>query len=317
MKLDLKEGYHQLKLRKDSRSILTFSTHDRLFSYKQLNFGINSAAEVFLDTICQATNNIPNVLSVSDDNPVYGVTKADHDKALEAILEPLSTCGVTFNPKKCSFFQEELIFFGHVFSSAGVLSDPKKVPALQNAGSPANVSSVQGVLEMFNYCGRFLPNLAHLTQLLHQLTIKRTPWSWSNTEQRAFDEVNDKLSAFTTLAYVDPVKSAELIVNTTPHGLSAIFAQSSEAGVRVITYGSQALTAVEARHSQIGWEMLAIVWGIEHFHIYLFGTSFRVHTDHKPLVSILSNPHSSPSARIELLALCLQPCSFRIKHQTY
>lgn len=81
----------------------------------------------------------------------------------------------------------------------------------------------------------------------------------------------------------------------------------------MIAYESQALTAVEARYSQIEWEMSAVVWGIEYFHSYLFGTSFRMYTGHKPFVSILSNLHSS-SARIERLALCLQPYSLTIEH---
>lgn len=313
-KLDLKEGYHQLELHEDSRPVTTFSTHAGLFRYKRLNFGINSAAEVFQNTIRQVLGGIPNVLNVSDDILVYGTTKEDHDKALEATLERLSKGGLTLNPKKCSFFQKQLTFFGHVFSSAGVQPDPMKVSALQNAVPPTSANEVRSLLGMFNYCGRFLPNLANLTQPLRQLTIKGTPWTWTSVEQRAFDELKGMLSNSTTLAYFDPEKSTDLIVDAAPHGLGAILAQSSAAGTKVVAYGSRALTAVEARYSQIEREMLAVVWGMEHFQIYLFGTSFRVLTDHKPLVNILSNPRSSPSARMERLALRLQPYSFDVAH---
>ncbi|KAL1444939.1 hypothetical protein MTO96_029416 [Rhipicephalus appendiculatus] len=74
-KLDLKDGYNQLELDASSRVITTFSTHAGLFRYKRLNFGINSAAEVFQDTIRQVLANIPNVLRVSDDILVYGKTE--------------------------------------------------------------------------------------------------------------------------------------------------------------------------------------------------------------------------------------------------
>uniref|UniRef100_A0A131YFM9 Poly protein like family protein n=1 Tax=Rhipicephalus appendiculatus TaxID=34631 RepID=A0A131YFM9_RHIAP len=60
--------------------------------------------------------------------------------------------------------------------------------------------------------------------------------------------------------------------------------------------------------------MLAVVWGIEHFHIYLYGTMFLLLTDHKPLVSILGNPRSLPSARLERLALRIQQYTFEVQH---
>nr|XP_050023934.1 uncharacterized protein K02A2.6-like [Dermacentor andersoni] len=88
-KLDLKDGYHQLELGASSRVITTFSRHAGLFRYKRLNFGINSAAEVFQDTIRQVLTNISNVLNVSDDILVYGKTEKEHDKALKAALECL------------------------------------------------------------------------------------------------------------------------------------------------------------------------------------------------------------------------------------
>ncbi|KAL1469094.1 hypothetical protein MTO96_004823 [Rhipicephalus appendiculatus] len=81
-KLDLKDRYHQLELGASSRVITTFSTHAGLFRYKRLNFRINSAAEVFQDTIQQVLANIPNVLNVSDDILVHGKTEREHDEAL-------------------------------------------------------------------------------------------------------------------------------------------------------------------------------------------------------------------------------------------
>lgn len=72
---------------------------------------------------------------------------------------------------------------------------------------------------------------------------------------------------------------------------------------------------MEQRYRQIEREMLAISWALQHFHIYIFGTHFDLYTDHKPLVSILNNPKSSPSARIERLCLKIQQYSYTIKHQ--
>lgn len=313
-KLDLKDGYHQLELDEASRVITTFSTHAGLFRYKRLNFGVTSAAEVFQDTVRQVLNNIPNVLNVSDDILVFGKSEKEHNDALRATLERLHASGLTLNVSKCKFYQQELIFFGHVFSNKGVQPDPQKVSTILKASPPANASEVKSLLGLVNYCGRFIPNLADIAQPLRKLTAKGEVWDWTDKHQDALEKLKGKLSAATALAYFDPEKAVTLIVDAAPHGLGAILTQASEGDTKVIAYGSRTLSPVEARYSQIEREMLAVVWGIEHFHIYLYGTKFHLLTDHKPLVSIIGNPHSLPSARLERLALRIQQYTFDVQH---
>lgn len=64
-------------------------------------------------------------------------------------------------------------------------------------------------------------------------------------------------------------------------------------------YASRALTNVEKRYSQTEKEALAIIWGVGHFHLYLYGNEFTLVTDHKPLEVIYGSRKSKPSARIE------------------
>ena len=74
---------------------------------------------------------------------------------------------------------------------------------------------------------------------------------------------------------------------------------------RVLSYGSRALSDVESRTPKQR-EMLAVVWGVEHVHLYVYGTLFSVITDHKPLTGIFKN-HNQTSARIERWKLRLMP----------
>ncbi|KAM7283208.1 uncharacterized protein ISCGN_000341, partial [Ixodes scapularis] len=146
-KLDLKDGYHQLELDNESRTITTFATHNKLYRYKRLMFGINAAAEVFQETIRQVLNGIPHVLNISDDILVFGKTKDEHDQALQATLERLTENGLTVNPKKCLFAQKELCFFGHIFSASGIRTDPQKIAALKKMPAPANAHEVRSLLD--------------------------------------------------------------------------------------------------------------------------------------------------------------------------
>ncbi|CAB3998550.1 Hypothetical predicted protein, partial [Paramuricea clavata] len=93
----------------------------------------------------------------------------------------------------------------------------------------------------------------------------------------------------------------ELIVDACPTGLGAILQQHTPGNedYKVIAYASRALSPVEQRYSQTEHEALAIVWTMERFHIYRYGTEFVLYTDHKPLELICNNPKSKPPARIE------------------
>ncbi len=107
-KLDLNQGYNQLVLAEESRYITTFSTHDGLWRYKRLSFGVNSAAEVFQKSISNILSDSRGALNISDDILVYGTSQAEHDQNLRATLQKLSDSGLTLNKSKCVFNQETL-----------------------------------------------------------------------------------------------------------------------------------------------------------------------------------------------------------------
>ena len=116
------------------------------------------------------------------------------------------------------------------------------------------------------------------------------------------------------MAYFDTEKRSLLIVDGSPLGICAILAQREKSGesYRIISYASRALSPVESRYSQTDIEVLSLVWGIEHFRLFLLGTEFDVYTDHKALGAIFNNPRSKPPARIEHWMLRLQPYNFRV-----
>ena len=113
------------------------------------------------------------------------------------------------------------------------------------------------------------------------------------------------------MEYFDPSKQSKLVVDASPVGLGAILMQEG----KVISYASKTLSDVESRYSQTEKEALAIVWGCEHYHLYLYGSPFMLYTDHKPLEVIFNNPKSRPPARIERWRLRLQPYDFIVKYR--
>ena len=302
-KLNLNKGYHQIELDEDSRDITTFSTHKGLYRYKRLNFGVCSAAELFQKLIQQTLEGISETLNISDDIIVYGATKDQHDTALHAVLQKLQENNLTLNKRKCDVGKTQLEFFGFTFLKEGIAAQEAKVNAIKHAETPISASEVRSLLGLANYCSRLIKNFATITQPLRELTHKNAKWEWTAKHDAAMNALKNSL-AHDALSYFDPNKvKTELIVDASPVGLGAVLTQkdSSDSSPKIIAYASRSLTPVERRYSQTEREAPAIVWGCEHFHLYLYGsqTPFILVTDHKPLELIFQNPLSKPPARIE------------------
>ena len=309
-KLDLNAGYHQIELAPESRNITTFTTHVGLRRYKRLIFGISCAAEKFQDIIRTSLEGLEGVRNLSDDIIIFAVNQDEHDKRLEATLQRLRERGITLNRSKCEFNKTSVEFFGYVFSSKGLSADPKKIDAIKSAEAPNNVSELRSFLGLANYVSRFIPNFATIVAPLRTLTHKDVKWNWTDTEQTAFEALKNALIE-DVIKYYDPAKPAELIVDASPVGLGAVLTQTG----KVVAYASKSLSDVEKRYSQTEKESLAIVWGCEHFHLYLYGKFFTLLSDHKALQTIFNNPNSKPPARIERWRLRLQPYEFEVKYR--
>ena len=315
-KLDLRSGYHQLTIAPECRYITTFATHKGLWRYSRLNFGTNSASEIFQKVINEQIHDIPGTLNISDDVIIFGKTQADHDKALTAVFKKFADVKLTLNKSKCEFNKSSITFFGFVFSSKGIAPDPTKVEAINSALPPTTTSGVRSFLGMATYCAKFIPNFSDVSEPLRKLTKKDQPFRWEAEHSQSFNTIKELLTSAETMAYFDSSKETELLTDASPSGLSAILIQHTPGkdNKRVVAYSSRVLTAVERRYSQTEREALAIVWAIERLHLYLFGSHFKLLTDCKPVELILNNPKSKPPARIERWNLRLQGYDFEVVH---
>jgi glutaredoxin-related protein len=310
-KLDLNAGYHQLLLDVDSRQVTTFTTHVGLRRYKRLNFGINSAAEVFQEAIREMLDGLDGVLNVSDDILVYGESTGVHESRLVAVLDRIKSCGVTLNASKCELRKDVISFFGHIFSKDGVTADPSKIESIKNMKPPQTKEEIRSLLGMTNYVSRFISCYSTVTEPLRRLTKNDVPWEWTKIQEDALKTLKESLTSIGVMAYFNEKKETTVYVDAGPVGIAAMLTQDG----KVISYASRALTDVEQRYSQTEKEGLSVVWACEHYHLFLYGDRFTLVTDHKPLEAIFNNPRSKPPARIQRWALRLQPYDYVVKYK--
>lgn len=113
-----------------------------------------------------------------------------------------------------------------------------------------------------------------------------------------------------TLTYLDPKKDTILQVDASMKGLGAAFTQDR----KLVAFVSKALTDLEARYANTERELLVVAYGSEKVHTYLYGRSFTVYTDHKPLESIPLKHLTAAPLRLQRILLRLQPYDLTIRY---
>ena len=312
-KLDVKWSYQQIELDPESRDITTFATHEGLFRYRILMFGVSCAPDMYQRTMQQTLEGCKGVRNILDDIIVFASSEKEYNERLEEVLKRLKEKGLKLNKEKCCFSMMKLEFMSHVLSKDGVAREKSKIKAVASAREPKNASEVRSFLELVNYCGRFIPDLATISEPLRKLTQKSTTFTWGESEEESFQTLKQKLCDAPVLSYFDKTCHTQVIADASPYGLAAVLVQKQNGQNRIIAYASRTLSQIEKKYSQTEKEALALVWSCERFRVYLYGADFDLLTDHKALEFVFS-PRSKPSARIERWMLRLQPYRYKVIH---
>ena len=316
-KLDLANAYQQIPLDEQSKKIVAINTHKGLFQYNRLPFGISAAPSIFQRTMETLLQGLSGVCLYLDDILITGKTDQEHLNNLSVVLQRLAMAGMKLKPEKCSFMMTEVEYLGHKISAKGLQPTTQKVRAITEAPRPTNVTQLKSFLGMLNYYGKFLPNLSTHLAPLYALLQKQSPWFWGNQQDKAFKKAKSMLTSSCLLTHYDPTKSLILACDASPYGLGAVLSHQLEGGEYPIAFASRSLAPAEKNYSQIDKEALAIVFGVKHFHQYLFGRPFIIKSDHKPLQYLLGEKKGIPSmasARVQCWALTLSAYNYKVQY---
>ncbi len=135
--VDLSQGYLQISLAEESRSITAFQTpDDGPYQFKRLIMGACPSGEYFHEIIHNLIKHIPNCENISDNIWLWSQDITEHLKQLDDLLQTIERSGLTLKFAKCSFAVPEINVFGHIVSSRGIQPDKKKIEAVANAPAP-------------------------------------------------------------------------------------------------------------------------------------------------------------------------------------
>ena len=307
--LDVTSGFYQIKLAEKSTWLTTFNTPFGRYKFERLPFGIVSAPEVFQRTMAQMFEDIEGCEVFVDDLLVWGKSEQEHNERLKNVMERAAEIDLKFNKEKCKINQKEVKYVGHTFGSDGLKPSADRVQAILDMPLPQDRKSLQRFMGMVNYLNKFIPNLSSVSKPLREL-LNHSEWHWIKKQQEAYDILISLIVQLPVLKYFDINAAVTVSVDAYSEGLGACLLQ----GNQPVAHASRALNNDEKNYAQIEKEMLAIVYGTNKFHQYIYGKIVIVETDHKPLESLFKKPLCKAPQRIQRMMLRVQHYDFTVKY---
>ena len=147
-KIDLRSGYHQLKIRESDIPKTAFTTRYGLFEYTVMSFGLTNAPAYFMNLMNKIFMEYLDkfVVVFIDDILVYSKTEEEHAVHLRLVLETLREHQLYAKLSKCEFWLKEVAFLGHVISAGGISVDPEKIKAILDWKTPTSVTEIRSFL---------------------------------------------------------------------------------------------------------------------------------------------------------------------------
>nr|ABA93462.1 retrotransposon protein, putative, Ty3-gypsy subclass [Oryza sativa Japonica Group] len=287
-KIDLRSGYHQLRIREEDIPKTAFTTRYGLYECTVMSFGLTNAPAFFMNLMNKVFMEFLDkfVVVFIDDILIYSKSKEEHEQHLRLVLEKLKEHQLYAKFSKCDFWLTEVKFLGHVITAQGVAVDPSNVESVTKWTPPKTVSQIRSFLGLAGYYRRFIENFSRIARPMTQLLKKDEKFKWTVECDKSFEELKKKLVSAPVLILPDQMKDFQVYCDASRHGLGCVLMQEG----RVVAYASRLLRPHEGNYPTHDLELAAVVHALKIWRHYLIGNRCKVYTDHKSLKYIFTQP---------------------------
>jgi hypothetical protein len=196
-KIDLKSGYHQIRMREGDEWKTTFKTNEGLFEWLVMPFGLTNAPSTFMRLMNEVLKDFIGkfVIVYLDDILIFSKTKEEHLRHLTSVMERLQQEKLLINLKKSSFMKKELIYLGFMISSNELKMDPEKVRAIREWPSPSNIFEVRSFHGLARFYRKFIKNFSGIcAPMLDTVKKKHKSFSWTEEAEKGFRVLKEKIT---------------------------------------------------------------------------------------------------------------------------
>ena len=290
-KIDLRSGYHQIRMREGDEWKTAFKTKHGLYEWVVMPFGLTNAPSTFMRLMNEVLKTFLGrfVVVYLDDILVYSRSKDEHMLHLKQVFDTLRAQKLFGNKEKCSFVVENVMFLGYVVSKEGVSVDQAKIDAIKSWPSPKNISEVRSFHGLASFYRRFIKDFSTITTPITSC-LKKGAFTWGVEVEKAFEVIKDRLCNAPVLALPDFSQPFEVECDASGVGIGAVLIQ----GKRPIAYFSEKLGGARLNYCTYDKEFYAIVRALDHWSHYLRTNHFVLHSDHESLKYINGQQKLSP-----------------------
>lgn len=292
--LDLRAGYWQIPIEKESVKYTAFRCALGLFEFLCMPFGLTNAPATFQRLVDFLFGDLRHrgVLVYLDDILIHGKTFDEVIGKLQIVLDRLEAEGLTVNVEKSNFFPFVLKYLGHIVKDGFLYPNPAKVSKLNDIKEPTTVNDVRSLLGMLGYYHPYIRNFnALLAPVFDLLKGKKNTKRQNKIEKVIWEEVHrtatkEAVERLKTAVLAIPTDSSEFLLeaDASNDAVGAVLSCKQEDGSWApMEFASKKLSATEKRWPIRDREAFAIIFGLKKFDPYLRGRSFTVHTDHHSL----------------------------------
>nr|GEX64952.1 putative reverse transcriptase domain-containing protein [Tanacetum cinerariifolium] len=255
-KIDIRSGYHQLRVREEDIPRTTFRMRYRHFEFTVMPLCLTNAPAVFMDLMNRVCRPYLDkfVIVFINDILIYSKSKEEHEVHLKLILKLLKKEKLFGKFSKCEFWLQEIRFLGHVVNSEGLTG----------------------------YYRRFIASFSKIAKPLTPLTQKNKKFEWGDEQENAFQTLKDMLCDAPILALPEGADDFVVYCDASNQGFGCVLMQRN----KVIAYASRQLKIHEKNYTTHDLELGAVVFALKMWRHYLYGTKSVIYTDHKSLQHI-------------------------------
>ena len=310
-KIDLKSGYHQIRIRPGDEWKTAFKTKDGLYEWLVMPFGLSNAPSTFMRVMTQVLRPFMGKFLVVyfDDILIYSKSKEQHLDHLAQVCATLQREKLYANLKKCSFFTDSVVFLGFVVSSKGVSADPSKIQAIVDWPEPKSIHDVRSFHGLATFYRRFIRGFSTIVSPITDC-LKKGEFQWTNAATKAFGEIKKKMTEAPVMRLPDFTKVFEVECDASGIGIGGVLSQERHP----VAYFSEKLNDAKQRYSTYDKEFYAVVQALRFWRHYLLPHEFVLYSDHEALRYL--NSQKKLNSRHGRWLEFLQDYTFVLKHRS-
>ncbi|KAL0548986.1 hypothetical protein IC582_013465 [Cucumis melo] len=280
-KIDLRSGYHQLKVKESDIPKIAFRTRYGHYEFLVMPFGLTNAPAAFMDLMNRVFHSYLDqfVIVFIDDILVYSESKEKHVEHLRIVLQTLWDRELYAKFSKCEFWLDRVVSLGHMVSMEGICVDPKKIEAADKCERPTSITEIQSFLGLSRYYRQLVEGFSKLALPLTNLTRKNVKFEWTDACVWSFQELKKRLVTTPVLTLLTPGIEFEIYFDASHQGLGCVLMQKG----KVVAYASRQLKKHECNYPTHDLELATVVLALKLWRHYLYGERCHIFTDHKSL----------------------------------